>query len=245
MPVSTGPEPLAKTPPQSPSSPTPPAEPVRLDFDATLKAFLDAPDWKARSQYVMIPDQVGDLMELRAKASGDGPVPVTEFSLAFIDHDNHTYSVRTKTMPEAFPVTVMPTADGPKVDWESFAGFSEDDFRKFSEGPVGASGVFHLIVRPDPPAESDAETFFLRFRLSVPMPNREQISWAARKSSVTPALRKIFDGEGPYTREQVKDYVAKGGLPMVLGLEKKTNGSGQDFLEITEFISLGWGPGTE
>lgn len=231
--------PQAATPPQQ--QPTPP-EPVKLDADGTLKAFLAAPDWKARSRYVIVPDQVSAEMEKRAKASGDGPIQITGSELLFIQGGNHIYNIKTKVMPEGIPITLLATDDGPKVDWEAFISFYDDDFRKFSEGPVGSSGIFPLVVRPDPPAEGEKESHFMRFRVFPPLPNREQLAWVRKDSTVMPKLQAIFDGTGHLDKDKVKQQVSQGGIPMVLGLEKKSNGVGQTFLEITKYEALGWGP---
>lgn len=241
------PAPPVKPPQPVPQpGPTTPPQPVKLDFDGTLKAFLEAPDWKTRSQYVIIPEQVRDLMEARAKESGDGPIAVTSVAVAFIDKDgNHIYSVCTKSMPEGIPASVLATDEGPKVDWEAFAAFHDDDFRKFYQGPVGSSGIFYVFLRPEPPATGEEESYFMRFRISVPMPNREQVAWVAKKSTVAPVLKRILAGEGTLNQEQVKEQLSRKGIPMVLGLEKKANGTGKDFLEITEFKALGWGPRPE
>lgn len=228
-------------PPTTPPEPVP-SETVRLDADGTLKAFLAAPDWKTRSRHVIVPDQVASEMERRAKASGDGPIAITGHELLFIQGGNHIYNIKTKAMPDGVPITVLATEEGPKVDWEAFISFYEDDFRKFAEGPVGTSGIFPLVVRPDPPAEGEAESHFMRFRVFPPLPNREQLAWVRKDSIVMPKLKAIFDGTGHLDVEKVKQQVAQGGIPMVLGLEKKANGVGQSFLEITKYEALGWGP---
>jgi hypothetical protein len=191
---------------------------------------------------VIVPDQVRDLMEKRARESGDGPIPVIGVTLDVTNSGNYIYSVRTKAMPDGIPVTVLPTEDGPKVDWEAFISFHDDDFRKFCEGPVGNSGIFLVFARPDPPEGGEAESHFMRFLLSVPMPNRAKQAYVRKNSTVMPKLQGVFDGSGHFNKDQVNEMVSKSGVPMVLGLEKKSNGVGQNFLEITQYVALGWGP---
>ena len=237
----------APTPPSSQPEPVkppepPPATPAKLDSDQTLRAFLEAPDWKTRSQHVLIPEQVGELMEKRAAESGDGPIAYTGISLATIKDGTHLYIVRTTGIPDGVVVGVVPTDEGPKVDWEAFIGFHQDDFRKFCVGPAGQKGIFMLHVKPSSPPEGEAESHFQRFRLAPPMPNRDQLAWIRKDSPALPKFRAVAEGGAGLNKNDVEAALAGDGVPMVVALEKKANGVGQTFLEITDFIKVGWGP---
>ena len=235
------PEPV-KPPETTPPPEPPPATPAKLDSDHTLRAFLEAPDWKARMQYVVIPEQVGELMEKRAAESGDGPIAYTGISLATIKDGTHLYIVRTTDIPDGVVVGVVPTEEGPKVDWEAFIGFYQDDFRKFYDGPAGQKGIFMLHVKPSAPPEGEAESHFLRFRLAPPMPDRDQLAWIRKDSPALPKFRAVTEGGAGLNKNEVAAALAGDGVPMVVALEKKANGVGQTFLEITDFIKVGWGP---
>jgi hypothetical protein len=138
-------------------------------------------------------------------------------------------------------VAVSSTDEGPMIDWESFIGFHDDHFRKFLEGPVGKSGIFDLLVKPEPEEPGDAAALFVRYRLSVPMPNRETIAWIPRKSVPLARLKAIFDGSGGFDKATI-DRLAGTGVPLVLALEKRPTNDGREFIEIKDFVAIGWGP---
>ncbi|WP_035615539.1 hypothetical protein [Haloferula sp. BvORR071] len=219
--------------------------PAKLNFDETLRAFLDAPDWKARSKYTLLADGVLELMEKRATTSGDSPIAYTGISLATIAQGAHLYIVRTEAFPQGMPVGVLPTEDGPKVDWETFIGFYEDDFLKFRDGPVGASGIFMLHVKPSPPPDKDKAALFLRFLLAPPMPNREQLAFLPKDSPVLAKYRAWIEGGGGLDKKEVDAAFAGDGVPMVVAVEKKANQAGTPYFIITDFIKVRWGPATK
>jgi hypothetical protein len=235
---------VASAVPEPTPPPPPPAEPAKLDADSTLKAFLEAPDWKTRAKHVLVPDQISDLMEQHAAQSGDGPIPVTEVSLDALQSSNYLYKVRTAGIPEGFPVALVATDQGPKVDWEAFIGFHDDHFRKFAEGPVGRSGIFQLLVKPDP-AENEAGLHFQRFRLNVPMPGREQLAWVRKDSEALAKMNSVFDGTPGLDKASVEEMLAHQGVPLVLALEKKATNDGRAIIEITGYVAFGWGPRRE
>ncbi|MCW1913793.1 hypothetical protein OJ996_09415 [Luteolibacter sp. GHJ8] len=235
------PEPAAPQPAPTPPPPAPAPEPARLDADSTLKAFLEAPDWKTRAKHVLVPDQIQDLMQQYATESGDGPIPVTTITLDDLQASNYLYKVRTKEIPEGFPVALVATDTGPKVDWEAFIGFHDDHFRKFAEGPAGRSGIFQLLVKPDP-AENEAGSHFQRFRLNVPMPDREQLAWVRKDSEALAKMRSVFGGTPNLDKASVEEMLAHQGVPLVLTLEKKETNDGRPIIEITGYVAFGWGP---
>jgi hypothetical protein len=228
----------------APAPAPPPPEPAKLDADSTLKAFLEAPDWQARANHVLVPDQVRELMKNHAAQSGDGPIAVTAITLDDLQDANYLYKVRTAEMPDGFPVALVATERGPKVDWEAFVGFHDDHFRKFAEGPAGRSGIFQLLVKPDP-AENEAGSHFQRFRLTVPMPDREQLAWMKKDSVALAKLRAVFEGGPSLDKATVEEMVAHQGVPLVLALEKRETNDGKSFIEITDYVAFGWGPRRE
>ena len=238
-PVTTpGPSPAPVVPPMPAP---PPPEPAKLDADATLKAFLEAPDWRERAKHVLVPDQVRELIEKHAAQAGDGPIPVTAVHLDDLQAANYLYKVKTVELPDGFPVALIATDEGPKVDWEAFVGFHDDHFRKFAEGPVGRSGIFQLLVKPDP-SENEEGAHFQRFRLGVPMPDREQLAWMKKDAVGLAKLRAVFQG-GPSLDKATVDKMVEGqGVPVVLALEKKETNDGKAFIEITDYVAFGWGP---
>jgi hypothetical protein len=73
------------------------------------------------------------------------------------------------------------------------------------------------------------------------MPGRETVAWIPKESVALARLRAIFDGSGGFDKATV-DRLAETGVPLVLALEKKTTNDGRDFIEIKDFVAIGWGP---
>ncbi len=249
IPGTPNPEPppvVPTTPPEPepapvPVEPTPPPDPARLTAEATLRAFLEAPDWKTRGDRVLDPAVILPALEKYAAQAGDGPFATTSVGFLEKTGDTHLFKVCTPAIPEGFPVAVTETTEGPMIDWESFIGFHDDHFRKFLEGPSGKSGIFDLLAKPEPDAADTAAAHFVRYRLRVPMPGRETVAWIPKESVALARLRAIFDGSGGFDRATV-DRLAETGVPLVLALEKKTTNDGRDFIEIKDFVAIGWGP---
>lgn len=238
------PDPLTPPEPEIPPVPVDPApapDPARPTAEATLRAFLEAPDWKTRGERVLDPDVILPALEKYAAQAGDGPFATT--SVRFLEQTGHThlFKVCTPAIPEGFPVAVTETTEGPMIDWESFIGFHDDHFRKFLEGPPGKSGIFDLLVKPDTATPDDPAAHFVRYRLSVPMPGRETVAWIPKESVALARLRAIFDGSGGFDKATV-DQLMETGIPLVLALEKKKTNDGRDFIEIKDFVAIGWGP---
>jgi hypothetical protein len=73
------------------------------------------------------------------------------------------------------------------------------------------------------------------------MPNRETIAWIPRKSVPLARLKAIFDGSGGFDKATI-DRLAGTGVPLVLALEKRPTNDGREFIEIKDFVAIGWGP---
>ena len=231
-------------PPAVPATATPSVK-ILLSADAALQAFLQAPDWKTRTELVIFPDDMRPSIERRAAELGDGPFIVTSITLLRTEGSSHMYQICTPEIPEGFPVSVMETKDGAKVNWENFLNFHDDLFRKFAAGPAEATGIFHVLVRPDPPSGGEAEASFSRFKLSVPMPGREQPAWIRKDSVALAKIRAILDGSGGISKADVDKAIGEAGFPFTLKLVKRQPNERQQFIEIVDFITIGWLPGTE
>jgi hypothetical protein len=254
-PPSAAPEvpPTPPTPPVEPvepAVPTPPPAPVpapvpdvidQPDAENALRDFLEAPDWQSRGRHVLSPDRVLPAMEKHAAAHGDGPIATTSVTLLEVSGANHIFKVCTPAIPAGFPVAVTLTDEGPMIDWESFTGFHEDHFRKFLEGPDDSAGTFDLLVRPVPETDEDAKSHFLRYRLSVPMPDREVIAFIRRNSDTHAKLRAIFGGSGGLDPDTIA-RLGETGVPLALKLAKRATNDGRNFVEIDGFVALGWAP---
>jgi len=248
QPETPGPASQAGAAPANPAPlepPPPPPEPEKLNADATLQAFLAAPNWTTRAKHVLAADEVRELMAKHAAEAGDGPIEATDVELTHVEGKDYIYTVHTTAFPKGFPVAVVETDEGPKVDWEAFVGFHDDSFQKLIAGAAGRSGIFHVLAKPEPVAPGDAESYYVRYRLAVPMSDEGHVAWIRKDSTSLPRMRPIFEGTGSVKKEEVDKMLKREGIPMVLSLLKKETNDGRTFLEIGEFIALGWGPRRE
>jgi hypothetical protein len=235
-PDETAPRLVAETP-----EPPPPAPSEAADAEATLRAFLGAPDWKARSAFVFFPEDVRPAMAKHAAEHGDGPIPANSFQLADSVPPHHVFTVHTKAIPEGFPVAVTMTTEGPKIGWDSFIGFHDDHFKKLLDGPADRSGIFDVLVKPSgDPAEN---AHYERFQLSVPMPDRETVAFARRDSVALARLRGELNGSGSFDPPTVERMISGlGGVPLVLALAKRSTPDGKgSYIEIADLVAVQWG----
>ncbi len=211
------------------------------DAQEALIAFLGAPDWQARSAFVLFPEEVRPAMEKHAKENGDGPIPASSVDL---NEEESTppvfvFNVCTKAMPDGFPVPVTLTDEGPKIDWEAFLAFNDDHFQKLLTGPPDQSGIFNLLVKPELGEEPSQHWF--RYRLRVPMPGREATGWVRKDSVALAALKAVFEGQNGYNKETVEGFVSGKGVPLRMAVTKRRTNDGQEFLEIVDLVAVSWG----
>ncbi|TAE74966.1 MAG: hypothetical protein EAZ84_10065 [Verrucomicrobia bacterium] len=187
------------------------------------------------------PASVLPLMEKHAATHGEGPIDTISIQLLEVAGASHIFKVCTPNIPTGFPVAVILTDTGPQIDWESFLGFHDDHFRTFLEGPDKAEGTFDLLVKPEPETPEDATSHFLRYRLSVPMPDRDVVAWVRKDSDTLAKLRAIFSGSGGLDAATV-NRLGETGVPLALRLAKRETNDGRSFVEVDGIVSLGWAP---
>jgi hypothetical protein len=212
------------------------------DAQEALIAFLGAPDWQARSAFVLFPDEVRPAMEKHAKKNGDGPIPASSVDL---NEEESTppvfvFDVCTKAIPEGFPVPVTLTDEGPKIDWESFIALNDDHFHKLLTGPADQSGIFNLLVKPE--LGEEPSPHWVRYRLSVPIPGREATAWVRKDSVAFARLKSVFDGANGFDKESIDGYVSRSGVPLRLAVTKRRTNDGQEFVEVVDMVAVKWGP---
>ena len=245
------PNPKAAPPPEKPTAvpttsniptgvPAAPTAPT-TEAEAALRAFLQAPDWQARAAFVVSAEQSRPVMRDYATAHGDGPISFA--SLSHLENAGTTtiFKLGTREFPEGFPVAVVDVGDGPKVDWDSFIGFHDDQFWKFVQGPADHSGIYYVLVQPDQTASGTAAANFASYRLSVPMPGRSLSVWIRRDSVGFARLRSVFAGSGGFEEAEVR-RLDKTGVPLVLALAKRHTADDHTFVEIEDVVAVGWGP---
>jgi hypothetical protein len=108
---------------------------------ASAKAALECPDWQHLHQHVLAPDRVKPLIEWYYKKNPRGYQPriVTGYERELVDqvHQPATATMRVLTNDGALYVLLQQTAEGWKLDWESFANVYSvlwSDFLKGEEG---------------------------------------------------------------------------------------------------------------
>lgn len=236
-PVPAPPVGTSQSEPPKPVEPKPAAEPPKAiaAAEATLRAFLQAPDWAARSTYVLSPEIVGPKMEAYAKNNSDAATPFRSFTVQFSEIDDTTkstlliFEVDSPTAQASLPVAVLETDKGWLVDWESFVEFRDDHFKHFTEGPADLVGEFHVRVTTPPenseiPSENDN---FAGFVLAPPLPNRQKVAFIKKSNSDFARLRAATSGREAF---------------VVLELTKRSLPDGRSYLEILSIKATNWWP---
>jgi hypothetical protein len=235
------PKPVTPPPAEPPPAPAPsvtpaPATPGIAAPEAALKAFLSAPDWKSRALHVLRPAETSPKMEAYHAAAPDGPTTFVSLradaSHGGADKDPRllSYLVVTEQQPAGYPVALVETADGWKIDWETFIEFRDDHFGRFAAGQGGDTGAFHVLVRNthyfgEPFPGSDQLT---AFRLDPPLPDRNHYAFVPTGSDLHKALAGATEWGRP--------------CAPVLQLARKPHGDGKFHLEIQSILAPNWRP---
>ncbi len=240
-PTSPEPTPVLVKPTIKPPPPKVEEAPVKASAaaEATLRAFLEAPDWAARSAYVLERERVKTAMEAYSHEVPDGPTDYKSITVKQSQTDEMSgntlfiFLVVTKDMPSGIPVAVAETAQGWLIDWPTFVEFRDDQFRKFAEGPANQTGRFHLIVTNPPPARAanTESEHFVSFLLDPPFPDRQQLAFVKKNSDAYATCRAATASGGIFTP--------------VLEITKLATSDGKDYLEILRVIAPDWRPATD
>lgn len=218
--------------------PEKPPEPVKVSAaaEASLRAFLEAPDWATRNAHVLFPEAIRSAMENYSSEAPDGPTLFKSIAVKQSQTDEKTgntlfiFMVETDTLPVSIPVAVVETPKGWLVDWQAFVEFRDDLFKKFADGPTAKTGRFHLIVTTPPPdrAAKTENQQFASFLLDPPIPGRQQLAFVKKN---TDAYRTCLAATG------------SGGIfTPVLEVTKLTTPDKQPYLEILKVNAGDWLP---
>lgn len=116
--------------------------------EEVIGKFLRAENWKQRAPLVRQATRVEPLMSIFYSKNADGPmafdslVEAKEISPMFSEH------VVVFEGGGRRQATVEHTAEGPKVDWESFVGAGEMAWSDFLESKPGTPRLFRVLVSP-------------------------------------------------------------------------------------------------
>jgi len=213
-----------------------PSLPVSAAAEASLKAFLKAPDWAARSAYVLFPEKVRGAMEAYSHEAPDGPTAFKSIAVkqSYVDEKTGStllvFVVATETFPVGIPVAVKETPGGWLVDWQAFVEFRDLLFPKFVSGPSDKTGRFHLIVTSPPPerAASTQNEHFIAFLLASPLGGTPQLAFVKKSGETFNTFQAATQSGGIFTP--------------VLEVAKRQAADGQSFLEVLKVTATDWMP---
>ena len=214
----------------------PEPEKISSAAEAALRAFLEAPDWAARSAYVLEPGKVGPMMEAYSREMPDGPTEFLSIRVkqSHLDPDSgettFIFMVATTDHPAGIPVAVKETAVGWLVDWPAFIEFRDGLFQKFTAGPADQPGRFHLLVTAPPPekaSETENEHFSSYF-LQSPVSEKARMAFVRKDTEAAATLDQATRDGALFTP--------------VLEVVKRVTGEGRDYLEITGVVATDWLP---
>lgn len=234
--------PPVEPPPATEQSATPPPAveepPLKVipAPEAALKAFLAAPDWKSRALHVLHPEETAPKMEAYHTTVPDGPTAYTSLRADASHGDGEknaqllSYLIVTDTLPDGFPVALVDTPDGWKVDWEAFVEFRDDHFGRFAAGQGGESGAFHVLVRNTHyfGAAFPGSDQLTAFRLDPPLPDRNHYAFVPTGSDLHKTLAGVTEWGRPFAP--------------VLQLVRKQHGDRKFHLEIESILAPNWRP---
>lgn len=215
--------------------PAPAAEPEESTFtraQTLLEKALAADSVDALAKMVLAPERVLPIM--RAHYGDRSPAQtissiIYEASEQFPDsgYSNHTFFISTSEQPIRFPVAIEDTADGPKLDWESFIELHDDRLGKFLAKPQTRSQTFHVILERRHYFDTDVPKLGSKdcFRISTPIPGSEGYAFVDKDSS-TGRECELFEW----------DRLC---FPIVT-LRWTTPPDGKPYLEITDLVQTSW-----
>lgn len=204
--------------------------------EAALKAFLSAPDWRARLKHSLHPATTGPKMEVYYTDFPDGPIKATSIKAHPKQDDREsgiklaTYNVATEAHPSPISVALLETKEGWKVDWETFVEFENDHFEKFAAGEGSNVGDFHVVVRTTEFAKFPGGENMTAYRLDLP--------WSESHFG--------YVETGSTTHRSLAAATRPGNPSMpVLQLTRRRTAEGKTYLEINGIVAGNWRPEPE
>ena len=225
-------------PPLVPDGPEPVTSSIsdaQAGAQEALTLFLHARTWQERMALSHGGDQLLNEMQAYYATHKDGPHPpasVEFIASAPLPEGSRTvqiFHVTFDDLPQGFPVPVQETAEGWKIDWETFVEFREGRLKKFLAQYQEAPAVFRVRLQTVAPQENGAlelENSY-HFRIAAPIDGHEGHAYARRDDSIVgPKLANKLE---PNTTHYV---MAK------LKWVKNTNG--RAYVELRDITSESW-----
>jgi hypothetical protein len=207
-----------------------------------IDAFLRAPDWATRVNYVYQGESLRAAIEDYHKKWAYAPFGRYSLQLYQMETDTSlggpywVFIVSTNDQEEGFPLIVRTENGMLKVDWEIFAEFSDRHFLRFREGTMPPPATFRLIVErfsdyygSDKDAFTDLKDHYV-YQVNPPYGDLNEFSEFVFVKKDTP-LAKQLDG-----------LVRLGDEPLavVVTLDNKPFAHGVKHFVITELLTEGW-----
>jgi hypothetical protein len=207
-----------------------------------IDAFLRAPDWATRVNYVYQGESLRAAIEDYHRKWAY--TPFGRYSLQLYQMETDTslggpywvFIVSTNDQEEGFPLIVRTENGLLKVDWEIFAEFSDRHFLRFREGTMAPPATFRLIVErfsdyygSDKDAFTELKDHYV-YQVNPPYGDLNEFSEFVFVKKDTP-LAKQLDG-----------LVRLGDEPLavVVTLDNKPFAHGVKHFVITELLTEGW-----
>ena len=204
-----------------------------------LDSFLTASTWAERIPFIYQGEKLKPKIEAYYRAYEDKPIASYLPEFDFMEDSPepgrlpyYMYYLKISGHAIEFPVIVMNTPDGPKVDWEAFVEFKDQHLATFVQKRELGPKSFRVLLTREGYWGSDREAFttlndFLCYSVESP-DNETKVNVFIHRNA---ALAKEFEA------------AASWGLPAlaaIVELELKRFPHGADHLVINKLITDGW-----
>ena len=204
-----------------------------------LDAFLMAPTWEGRIPFIYKGEKLRPKIEAYYQTLEDKPVTTYLPEFDFMEDNPEPgqlpyllYYLKISGRLGEFPVLILVTPDGPKIDWESYVEIRDRHLAAFFQKRERGPRTFRVLLKRESYWGADRKTFanlsdFLTY--SVESPDQET-KVSAFVSHDTPLAKKLKE-------------IASWGLPplaAMVELEWKRFPHGTDHLVINKMIVDGW-----
>ncbi len=159
---------------------------------AALEAFLAARDWRERLTLSQNPAAVGPAMEAYYGDHKDGPVAASHITM--IESDTvpdsnrklYLYLVGVSALDADLPVSVEETADGFRVDWQTFIEGLDGRLDAFCAAFREAPGDFRVSLRRTHffGAAQSWQKNAIAFHVDGPAPSEPKLVWVPGTSTL-------------------------------------------------------------
>jgi len=205
IPPATAGEPKPEPPVKPAASPIPgkiDAAEIRKDSRTTLERFLLASTLEERLAVSQNPEKIRAEMEAYYQANPSGPLELVELALLTEGEVPETnrkfelYNVSLKDRNAPIPVAVEQTADGFRVDWQTFSESCSHRLRDFFSAPSEERARFRVLLRRahyfGPPVPGQ-DTLRTAYTIEPPVRDETFTAWVDLDSNVY--REKLATGE--------------------------------------------------